>query len=263
MLIDLTLYYLYFIDEIGVDKDRCKFWGVILNELKLNDVIAVAAVGSPSQPNIPGDCPGLPFIVASSAVNHRLASFARGGTTDTDKLVYAPGLIENCLENEQCQGTSISIAQISGLIAYFLSLSEIDDLTGYDNPDTGVADDKQRWVQIQKLLIQLSYQRPVDGQGDGPPVPEIWNGIVESPCILGRLDVSRVYPTVFINSTIPTHHAPDNNGSSNCTNGCSATKPTLLTSNYFKNLSSCWCNVHLYNRFTTKLPYTISTVGCS
>ena len=54
--------------------DRCDIWDKVSNSLKYYDVIAVARAGSE-----PGDCTEF-SIVASSATNHRLSSFARGGT---------------------------------------------------------------------------------------------------------------------------------------------------------------------------------------
>ena len=199
---------------------------------------------------IPADCIRTPIIVASSSENHRLAPFAENdykpendddnaeNDDDNQYYLFAPGIITSapgstptgCPSHDiPCEGTGISAGQVSGLVAYFLSLSAQlhDRLLGYDiYPDNNNFIDGLRWKRMRTLLYMLSYFRPQAQVTDGEPaVKEIWNGFREY-CYWGvgvkardgtGLECTRPSSSTSTISTIPTHHAPNNNGSSTLT----------------------------------------------
>jgi hypothetical protein len=131
--------------------------------------------------------------------------------------LYAPGLAPNSecpLINQfipRCEGTFVSAGQITGLVAYFLSLTGIDDKTGVNNA-MDVPANQKRWIKMKNLLRSLSYQRP-PGEGGFEPVAEIWNGFIKPACSSGsgsamkaRDDSPR--PSSSTSTTIPTHTMP-------------------------------------------------------
>ena len=218
---------------------NCNWWNNILfTRLLANDIIAVAAAGSPGRLTLPVDCPHSPFIVASSSDpdNHGLAPFANQGD------VYAPGSIPpnpqstptSCpSQNIDCRGPGVPVGQVSGLVAYFLSLSAQNPLyaglTGYNN-ENNVAAENKRWVEMKSLLVDLSYPRIQRTVGGPPVMREIWNGVGctgygELPRNINRMKrdgtdgifCTRPSSSTSTIPTIPTHHALNNNGSSTLT----------------------------------------------
>ena len=218
-------------------SDHCNWWNTILfTILKSEDIIAVAAAGAPGLTAYPADCPDPPLIVASSSDNHRLASFAN----KNDGYLYAPGSIPPAPEstptscpsqNIECEGTDVSAGQVSGLVAYFLSLSAgagIAALPGYNNDQ--LQDAGERWFRMKLFLLDSSYYRLSPAAGGEPPaVPEIWNRIGRCSWVNARddtgIECARPSSSTSTISTIPTHHALNNNGSSTLT-----TSSTLISS---------------------------------
>ena len=225
--------------DLDGNYEDCIWWEVLFEILESRDIIAVTAAGSQWEYTFPADCEYKSLIVASSSDNHRLARFAKSD----ENYVYAPGVVEpspegRCPSHEGvgCEGTGISAGQVSGLVAYLLALSaqqeannnpEFPRLTGYNNGPV-VADHEKRWVKMNDFLLdRLSKQRPVVG-GDVSRrlVAEIWNGgdtcFYDDPPRMKRDGTDGIFCTrpsssTSTISTIPTHHALNNNGSSTLT----------------------------------------------
>ena len=218
----------------------------------------MAAAGSPGEFTFPSDCPNAPLIVASSSDNHRLASFAKRG----DDYVYAPGSIPydpistptSCPSDQmrECKGTAVSAGQVSGFVAYLLSLSaELgDNLPGYDSLVPPGLNFK-RWQKMHQLLLYWSYSRLGDQPG---AVDEIWNGAGHyCPGSNQRMKArdgteilcTRPSSSTSTVSTIPTHHAPNNNGPSTLTTLSTliSSIPTLRTSTSTSSVYPAWPSV--------------------